>query len=55
LLTKRVVGCTTDTLRTCRWWLEQFLAAGPDVGVLAVRAFFARLPWAEVRRSILPE
>jgi site-specific recombinase XerD len=43
LLTKQLAGCTADTLRTYRWWLERLLAAGPDAGVLAVRTFFVRL------------
>jgi len=43
LLTKQLAGCTADTLRTYRWWLERYLETGPEVGALAARTFFARL------------
>ncbi len=43
LLCKRVAGCTTATLVTYRWWLDQFLADGAGISPLAVRSFFARL------------
>ena len=43
LLTKHLAGCTAETLRTYRWWLERLLEAGPEAGVLAVRTFFACL------------
>ena len=43
LLTKQLAGCTGDTLRTYRWWLERYLDADVDNGPLSVRGFFAGL------------
>ena len=46
MLTKQVAGCTAGTLRTYRWWLEQLLLAGPDVGALAVPELLRQPPGA---------
>jgi site-specific recombinase XerD len=43
LLTKRVAGCTDETLRCYSWWLRRLLAEAPIPTLLAVRSFFARL------------
>jgi len=43
LLTKRVAGCTDETLRCYSWWLRRLLAEAPIPTLLTVRSFFARL------------